>query len=507
MLPAFGVSSWTVVEWLQLVERELLLFALFWFIIGMVDEMALDAIWLGLRLTGRAGTPRLPAPGTSAGAAPLHGSVAVLIPAWHEDEVIGATIAHMLSVWRQRDYRLYIGCYRNDAATVAAAMLAVGADTRVRLVIHDRPGPTTKADCLNRLYLALCADETRSGRRFATVLLQDAEDMVHPLALSVVDQGLAPASWPNGGGADFVQLPVRPELSPADHGGHWVSGHYADEFAESHAKAMVVRDWRGAALPAAGVGCGFSRAMLERVGATRAAMGESGPFAADSLTEDYELGLLISRFGGRSRFLRLRDAEGNLIATRSYFPDELSTSVRQKTRWVHGIALQGWERLGWVGRPVEVWMALRDRRGPLTALVLAAAYALLVIEGLLVVAHLLGAHPRALPSPGLMLLMRVSLWGLAWRAGMRFAFTAREYGLREGLRAILRIPVANVITIMAGRRAMMAYIRGLGGQRVVWDKTAHHLHPAQRAARGSAQGLTPGAEAGATARGKRELVA
>jgi len=57
VLPAFGVSSWTVVEWLQLVERELLLFALFWFIIGMVDEMALDAIWLGLRITGRASTP------------------------------------------------------------------------------------------------------------------------------------------------------------------------------------------------------------------------------------------------------------------------------------------------------------------------------------------------------------------------------------------------------------------------------------------------------------------
>ena len=479
MLPAFGVSGWTVVEWLQLVERELLLFALFWFIIGMVDEMALDAIWLGLRLTGRASTPRLPAP-VPPGGASLSGSIAVLIPAWHEDEVIGATIAHMLAVWPQADYRLYVGCYRNDAATIAAAMLAVGGDRRVRLVIHDRPGPTTKADCLNRLYLALCADENRRGARFATVLLQDAEDMVHPLALSVVDQGLAApdvaGAWGPGGGADFVQLPVRPELSPA---AHWVSGHYADEFAESHGKAMVVRDWLGAALPAAGVGCGFSRAMLERVGATRAELGESGPFAADCLTEDYELGLLITRFGGRSRFLRLRDAEGNLIATRSYFPDELSAAVRQKTRWVHGIALQGWERMGWVGRPVEIWMALRDRRGPLTALVLAAAYALLLIEGLLAVAHMVGARPRPLPAPGMMLLMRVSMWGLAWRAGMRFAFTTREYGPLEGLRSVLRIPVANVITIMAGRRAMMAYIRGLRGERVVWDKTAHHLHPAQ----------------------------
>lgn len=147
---------------------------------------------------------------------------------------------------------------------------------------------------------------------------------------------------------------------------------------------------------------------------------------------------------------------------------------------MHGIALQGWDRLGWVNRPVEVWMALRDRRGPLTALVLAAAYALMVIELLLMLAHVLGAHPRPLASPALMLLMRVSLWGLAWRAAMRFAFTTREYGPLEGLRAIVRIPVANVITIMAGRRALMAYIRTLRGGRVSWDKTVHTLHPAMR---------------------------
>ena len=382
----------------------------------------------------------------------------------------------MLAAWPQRDYRIYIGCYRNDATTVAAAMAATGGDARVRLVIHDRLGPTTKADCLNRLYLALVADETRSGRRFATVLLQDAEDMVHPLGLTVVDQGLAAGG--RGGGADFVQLPVHPEM---DASSCWVAGHYADEFAESHGKALVVRDWLRAALPAAGVGCGFSRAMLERIGAVRRGMGESGPFAADCLTEDYELGLLIERFGGRSRFLRLRDAEGRLIATRSYFPCNLASAVRQKTRWVHGIALQSWDRLGWVGQPVEVWMALRDRRGPLTALVLAAAYALMFIELALMVAQLAGAHPRPLASPALLLLMRVSLAGFAWRAAMRFAFTTREYGPVEGLRALLRIPVANVITIMAGRRALLAYARSLRGERVVWDKTAHHLHPAIRA--------------------------
>ena len=61
---------------------------------------------------------------------------------------------------------------------------------------------------------------------------------------------------------------------------------------------------------------------------------------------------------------------------------------------------------------------------------------------------------------------------------MRFAFTTREYGVMEGLLAVLRIPVANVISIMAGRRALFAYIRTLGGGEVSWDKTLHgSSHP------------------------------
>ena len=209
-------------------ERELLLFALVWFIIGMLDEVAVDVIWVLLRLSGRVKTPRL-APGE--GLRELSGPAAVLIPAWQEADVIGTTIGSMLSGWGQRDYRLYVGCYRNDLATIAAVMRASANDSRLRLVIHDRIGQTTKADCLNRLYAALASDEARMTTRFRMVVLQDAEDMVHPEALWLLDHSLDTA--------EFAQLPVRPELS---RGSHWVAGHYADEFAESHAKAMVVRD-------------------------------------------------------------------------------------------------------------------------------------------------------------------------------------------------------------------------------------------------------------------------
>ncbi len=450
--------------WLLTAEHELLLFAAFWFVVSAIDEAAVDISWLWLRLGGKASAGKVPQGLTES---PLLGRAAILVPAWHEDAVIGHMISHMLGAWQQREFVIYVGCYRNDPATLAAAIAGAGGDARVRIVINEQNGPTTKADCLNRLYSALRADEARSGVQFRNVVMHDAEDMVHPAALAVIDRALAEV--------DFVQLPVRPEPQPAS---LWIAGHYADEFTEAHAKTLVVRDALGAAIPAAGVGCGFSREALASLARRRMAAGEAGPFASECLTEDYELGLLIARDGGRSRFLRMRDAEGHLVATRSYFPATLETSVRQKARWIHGIALQGWERLGWKGRPVEIWMALRDRRGPLTAVVLAAAYLLLFVEALLGTARMMGMVDGLAPSSLLQFMMAMSFVSFVWRALMRFAFTAREYGLFEGLAAVLRIPIGNIIAIMAGRRALVAYIRTLRGAKVSWDKTKHGEHPA-----------------------------
>lgn len=461
-------GGWSALQWLALVEHELLLFTLFWFIVGSVDEALIDLTWLWLRLTGRARTPRL---AEDYSRVPLLGPIAVLIPAWQEAAVIGATLRHALAVWPQRELRLYVGCYRNDTATIIAAMKAAGEDARVRLVIHDRPGPSTKADCLNRLYAALRSDEGRSGSPFRAVVLQDAEDMVHPDALVAIDRALETV--------DFVQLPVRPELDPAS---RWISSHYADEFTEAHAKTMVVRDAVGAAIPAAGVGCGIARAALSSLAVIRRMDGAEGPFAAECLTEDYEMGLVLSRVGRGGRFLRLRDSSGQLVATRSYFPASLPQAVRQKTRWIHGIALQSWDRLGWTqNRPVDVWMAMRDRRGPLTALVFALAYLLLVLDATILLAHQFGSNVDVVLSPMLRGFLMIGFAGLIWRAVMRFVFTTREYGPAEGLRAVLRIPVSNIIAIMAGRRALAAYVATLRGKRIEWDKTAHEAHPASMA--------------------------
>ncbi len=291
--------------------------------------------------------------------------------------------------------------------------------------------------------------------------------MVHPAELAAIDAAISDA--------DLVQLPVRPEAQPAS---PWIGGHYCDEFTESHAKSLVVRDALGAAIPAAGVACGFSRSMIERIARRRTAEGGAGPFAAECLTEDYELGVLVWREGGRSRFLRARDEKGELVATRAYFPARLEDAVRQKTRWIHGIAFQGWDRLGWASQLSDGWMALRDRRGPLTAIVLSCGYLLLLIEGVLALARMAGWHSTMVLSPVLSFMLMLCLVGFVWRGVCRVAFTSREYGPAEGLRALLRIPVANIITIMAGRRALVRYIQTLGGAKITWDKTRHDVHPA-----------------------------
>ena len=233
---------------LLVVEHELLLFGAFWFIVSAIDEAALDLGYLWLRVTGRL---REPVIAKEHETPELEGQAAVFVAAWQEADVIGAMIAHTLKAWPQSRMTLYVGCYRNDPATLAAAMKGAKGDPRVRIVVADRAGPTTKADCLNRLYAAMCRDEERSRTRFRSIILHDAEDMVHPAALALIDRHLDEAS--------FVQLPVRPEPQPSS---RWIAGHYADEFAEAHAKGMVVRNAFGAAIPAAGVGCGFDRDLL-----------------------------------------------------------------------------------------------------------------------------------------------------------------------------------------------------------------------------------------------------
>ena len=289
-------------------------------------------------------------------------------------------------------------------------------------------------------------------------MLHDAEDVVHSAELGVFDTLIERF--------DLVQLPVVPLIDPAS---RWIGGHYADEFAEAHGKELVVREALGAALPSAGVGCAIAHDALDRL-----ARAQGAPFDPASLTEDYELGLKLRVMGGRAAFVRLPAGRGRpVVSTRGYFPSTLEAAVAQKSRWMAGIALAGWDRLGWRGGLAERWMRLRDRRSVLAALVLFAAYVALVLWGALYALELFAGHAMA-PIPAfLSVLLTINLGLLVWRLAMRFGFVARVYGWREGLFSLPRVVIANIIAMLAARRAVTRYLIGRRTGASVWGKTAH----------------------------------
>ena len=444
-------------EFLSRVAAELALFAGVGFLLFAINDLAVDliyfarSIWRSLTVYTR--YPRAFASYFVFNKNP--GLMAILIPAWDESAVIASMLKATLDRLDYDDYRIFVGHYRNDPAT-AAAIASVG-DPRVESVEVAEDGPTTKADCLNHLYDALIAYENAHDCEAKAVVLHDAEDVVHRFELRIFDALI--------GRAAVIQLPVLPLPDPHS---RWISGHYCDEFAEAHMKELVVREAVGAAIPLAGVGCAIERRALSRL----AALQDGKPFAGASMTEDYEVGLRLGALGLKTMFVRIPTQPGEraIVASRGHFPATLGSAVRQKARWLGGIALSGWDRLGWSGGFGERWMRMRDRRGPLAALLLLAAYAAALLWSQLWLAEALGAPIKARLSPGLVTLLTINGWLLAWRVLMRAAFTTAAYGLTEGLLSVPRLVVGNVIAMLAATRAVSLHLGG-GARR--WDKTRH----------------------------------
>ncbi|MGB5723498.1 MAG: glycosyl transferase family protein [Parasphingorhabdus sp.] len=454
------MASDHILLFLDFLQKEMLLFASLCFLIGAVDDLVFDGLWIFHRLKRklfvysryeRATVETLGKPAPDC-------RLAIFVPAWNEATVIGAMLERCLRQWRSSNYRIYVGCYPNDPATVSAVAFAAAGQENIRLVICNRNGPTTKADCLNHLWSALCQDEIEEQVKYSAVVLHDAEDLVHPQGLRLLEHLI--------GRAALVQLPVIPRRAT---GSRWVAGHYCDEFAELHGKQMVMREALGASIPSAGVGCAFARDALHKLSVRT----NGKPFDAGSMTEDYELGINLTGEDSRGIFARMRDRHGQLVATQEFFPDRLEDAIRQKSRWIAGICLSGWDRLGWKSNWRENWMRLRDRKAGMAAIVLAIAYLAAILTGTLLLAELFGVY-QLKPVPDLLkILLLLNAGSLIWRLALKSCFVFALYGLREALLSMPRTIVANLINIMAAWRAMGHYVDQLTGRPVHWEKTCH----------------------------------
>lgn len=450
-----------MLSWIDAAVAELLLFAGVGLLIGGVDDLAVDLIWLirGWRRARTVYAVHQRATMTTLAPPDRPGRIAILIGAWHEGKVIGRMLRRALATIDHDDYRIYVGTYCNDLATGAAVAAVAREDDRIRHVVSAVPGKTTKGENLNRIWSYLLADEQVSGIRYKAIVFHDAEDVIHPFELRLFDRMIEQA--------DVVQIPVLPIADPRS---PWIRGHYCDEFAESHHRQIIVRETLGAAVPLAGVGCAISRRAVGHI----ARIGGGRPFDAASLTEDYELGLRLRELGYRGIFMLLPESpDGPPVAVRAYFPDRIRDAVTQKRRWIAGIAMAGWDRLGWTGHPGEYWMRLRDRRVLLATAVLAAAYLALVGWGLSFFGHLAeGTAPPSL-GPWLTAVCGINLLLLLWRGAMRYHSVRRFYGAAEAWRAPLRIIVSNAIAMMASARAVLLYLSHMSGRPLKWDKTDH----------------------------------
>ena len=214
----------------------------------------------------------------------------------------------------------------------------------------------------------------------------------------------------------------------------------------------TARSWSSArrSAPACPRPASAARSAARRSAALADAHG--APFDPASLTEDYELGLRLHALGRALPSFGMPRGRATPSSPRANISLRRSPPrSRQKARWMTGIALAGWDRLGWRGGLAERWMRLRDRQSVLAALVLAAGLSGAGSLGDLALVRLAGAPAAPSFRPRCRRLIAINSGLLLWRLAMRFGFVARAYGWREGLRSLPRTRYRRNIIAHDGR--------------------------------------------------------
>lgn len=407
--------------------------------------------------------------------------LAVMVPAWQEVGVVGSMAQLMANTMDYENYQIFVGTYPNDPETQAEVDAVTRTFHNVHKVVTARPGPTSKADCLNNIIQAITDFEAAAGIEFAGCILHDAEDVISPLELRMFNY-LLPHK-------DLIQVPVYP-FRP-----RWYqlsSGHYIDEFSEYHGKDVVTREAITGQVPSAGVGTCFSRRALTLL----RELNDGITFDIWSLTEDYDIGFRLHERGMSCAFIRYstdddrlsphrehaagqRYHDSRVICVREHFPTNLKAVIRQKSRWITGIVFQGYQHLGWSRDWRLNYFLWRDRRGVIAYPVALIASCLLILLVSLWLAAVL--VPEAWRFPDILSggLLTTLLWLngllLANRAFQRFYFVKIYYGWRQGLLSFPRMLWSNVINFLANVRAWRLFMQRARHRTFAWDKTTHEF--------------------------------
>ena len=411
---------------------------------------------------------------------PSEKPLAIMVPAWHETEVIGRMAELAATTLDYENYHIFVGTYPNDPDTQRDVDGVCARFRNVHKVVCARPGPTSKADCLNNVLDAILQFEQRANLEFAGFILHDAEDVISDMELRLfnylVDR------------KDLIQLPVYPF---ARKWSDFTSAHYMDEFAELHGKDIPVREALAGQVPSAGVGSCFSRRAIMAL----LADGDGVAFDIQSLTEDYDIGFRLRAKGMTEIFVRFpvikegeaataptgfgkSARESNVVCVREYFPNTIATAVRQKSRWIIGIVYQGFKTHRWTGDMTLNYFLWRDRKGGITNFVSFLASLVFLQITALWMYHLAAPDGYQFLSlfeggPWLTALLAANLLLMTNRIVQRVFFVSAYYGVAEGVLAVPRLFWGNYINFMANWRAIRQIVQHGSPRRVAWDKTTH----------------------------------
>ena len=368
---------------------------------------------------------------------PRH-SFSLLVPARHEQEVLGDTL-DALAVLDHPDYEVLAIIGHDDPETEAVARAAAQRHPdRVRVVM-DHSVPKNKPKGMNTA-LPECRGDV--------VGVFDAEDEVHPRLLRLVDARFTET------GADVVQGGVQLMNVQSS---WWALRNCMEYYFWFRSRLHFHAEARFIPL---GGNTVFLRADRLR---------EAGGWDAECLAEDCEIGVRLSTQGAR-----VAVAYDPEVVTREETPGSLRSLYKQRTRWSQGF-LQ-------VLRKGE-WRKLPTRRQRLLAQYTLAMPFLQAFTGVMIplaIVLMLTAKVPPLVAMITFLPLVPTLVTLAVEAAGVGDF-ARNYGVklraRDYLRLVLGTLPYQVLLAGAAVRAVVREARGDGS----WEKTEHvgaHRSPA-----------------------------
>jgi cellulose synthase/poly-beta-1,6-N-acetylglucosamine synthase-like glycosyltransferase len=366
----------------------------------------------------------------SGGAVRRHLTFSVIVPARHEERVIGPTLDGLANQRYQRVEIIAVVGHDDIGTQQAAEAASRRHPGRIRVVV-DHSSQKSKPRALNAALGHVRGD---------VVAVFDAEDEVHPDLLWAVERCLQSTR------ADVVQSGVQ----LVNFWSSWYALHNALEYFFWYRSRLHLHAAVGAT-PLGG-NTVFIRTKLLR---------QMGGWDSKCLTEDADLGLRISAAGGR--IVVVFDP---MMVTREEAPDSLAGLFRQRSRWNQGF-LQVLEKPHWRLLP-------RPSQRLLAAFTLASPY-IQAPMALLMPISLVIAFTAKVPV-GLALLSWFSLIPLI------ATLAIEAVGLRDLARSLNRAPsVRDYARLVAGfwpyqlvlmAAAARAAWRQLTGK-LNWEKTAH----------------------------------